>query len=156
MSLGIRPASRKLGIPPRSVANWLRRPSPETQAVVLASRDQLAADFQGVVQLGVAALRQRITDPKARLGDIARAVEVAAEQAALLTGGATRRVENLEAAGITTQDRENLLEWLDRMSVLSDAELRDWAFKGGLEQIQAFNPLAVARKRLAAGGDIDG
>jgi transposase-like protein len=119
LSVGVKEAGRRLGIPYRTVSHWLARP--EAQVAITRSRDDVAAKLWEAVTVGTEAVLAGLRDPKARLSDKAQALRVVAEQYALLTGGATSRSENLNINAdaelappqLSWEEMAQLAEWLD-------------------------------------------
>ena len=139
LSIGIRPAARRLGIPFRTIAHWCEHP--DAQAAILRSRESVAARLWQAVDAGTAAVLEGLRDPKARLGDKANALRVVIEAHALVTGGPTARMESLNVTLDARRDLEPsqaaaLRDWIDTLLASSDDELRTWAAEGGLAMIR--------------------
>jgi len=80
-------AAKALGIPPRTLSGWMRRPaSNEARAEAERVIAQRLADAH---ELALGRLHVALQAKDARLGDIARAVEVLGQQRALAEGRAT-------------------------------------------------------------------
>jgi transposase-like protein len=124
MSIGPLRAARQLGIPPRTLAHWRRgeRHGTDITPIVAASRQELARMLWQGVEAGVTAVLEGLHDPRQRLADRARALEVVMNAHALLTGGPTSRVqsENVNVnvdpgTGLTPAETADLRKWLDSM-----------------------------------------
>ena len=126
MSIGPLRAARQLNIPPRTVAAWRRgeRHGSDVAPIVAASRQELARRLWEGVEAGVTAVLEGLHDPRQRLADRARALEVVMTAHALLTGGVTSRVQsenvNVEIGinaqtGQTDAETADLRRWLDSM-----------------------------------------
>lgn len=128
LSVGAIEASRRTGIPRRSISRWLT--SPQAMPIRQATDAEIAESFKAIVTAGTAELLAGIRDPAAKLSDKARAVEVARESYLLLSGRATSRTEsanlNVTANGnlLTYQERQELARWLDQVEPMTDEEIR--------------------------------
>src|SRR3954447_14297624 len=71
---GVSEAARQLGIPHRSISNWVA--SRSFRAIVVANREAVAAKLWEAVVVGTEAVLAGLRDPSARLSDKARALEV--------------------------------------------------------------------------------
>lgn len=108
--IGAKVASRELGIPIRTLYNWLRSPSPEMAVVRHEAALTLIEEY---AQLERAALdRVRETLPTAPAHHAARALEVIAEHRALLAGEATARTESA-ILSVNVSEYEALLNDMD-------------------------------------------
>lgn len=149
-----REIARRTGIHYRTVSRILARPESAAAVRILteATRQDVASALWEVVAAGSAEALRRIQDPKTRAGELAQLLKVAAEQHALLTGGATARNENLNLnaeVGISDTDRAIALEWLDTIQDASDEELAEWAANGGLVHIRDhWTPRGVAKQQF--------
>jgi transposase-like protein len=92
-SLGPRRAALQLGMPPRTLARWMHRPA--SVPIIQEAEASIASRLEAAASIALEAVTDGLRDPKARLGDRARALEVLATQANLATGRATMRSENL-------------------------------------------------------------
>lgn len=90
-SIGVTEAARRLNLPHRTLSHWAA--SPDMRAIILRSRDDVAAKLWEAVVVGTEAVLAGLRDPDARLSDKARALEVVAQQHALLVGDVTARTE---------------------------------------------------------------
>ena len=99
-------AADRLGIPRRTVAAWRsgERHRPEVQAVILESRQALAERMREIVSVASEQVLAGLRDPKQRLSDRVRALEVALEAARLL--GA----ESQEGEDALSEDEARQLE----------------------------------------------
>jgi hypothetical protein len=120
LTLGSVEAAKRTGIPRRTISSWLG-PDANMALVtpaILASEEAIAARLWETLALGLEEVRRGLLDPKARLGDKARAVEVIATQWQLLSGRATARTEsavlNVNAGHV------------DALSEAETREFRDW------------------------------
>jgi hypothetical protein len=115
-SVGVTAAAKKLGIPHRTVSNWQR--SPDMRAVVISSREAVAAKLWEAVVVGTDEVLAGLRDPEARLSDKARALEVVAQQHALLIGDVTARTQAVGNVWdpkyeLTDEERRDLRDLLD-------------------------------------------
>ena len=101
-------AADRLGIPRRTVAAWRsgERHRPEVQAVILESRQALAERMREIVSVASEQVLAGLRDPKQRLGDRVRALEVALEAARLL--GA----ESQDAEALSEDEELQLRDYL--------------------------------------------
>jgi transposase-like protein len=101
-------AADRLGIPRRTVAAWRsgERHRPEVQAVILESRQALAERMREIVSVASEQVLAGLRDPKQRLSDRVRALEVALEAARLL--GA----ESQDADALSEDEAQQLGDWL--------------------------------------------
>lgn len=140
-AMGPARAADKLGIPRSTVRAW--RDLPALRRVVEQTRTQVAEKLWQGVALGVDEVLRGLQDPKTRLGDKARALEVLAQQHALLTGGATSRTANvnvnLDGTGwadtLTDDQAESMRKSIDGITALADlddAGLQAWLADGTL------------------------
>jgi hypothetical protein len=122
LTLGSVEAAKRTGIPRRTISSWLG-PDANMALVtpaILASEEAIAARLWETLALGLEEVRRGLLDPKARLGDKARAVEVVAQQWQLITGRATARTEsavlNVNAGhvdALTEAETREFRDWLD-------------------------------------------
>jgi len=127
-------ASKATGIPRRTISRWLAEgsagdESPVVRAVIVATEEAIAERLWETMQLGLEEVRAGLLDPKARLSDKARALEVIASQWQLITGRATARTEsanvNVQTSlleGMDPEAREAIRTW-----ILSIAHGPEWA-----------------------------
>jgi hypothetical protein len=126
MSIGPMRAAHQLGYPVRTVTAWRRGENHKSDLapIVAASRQELARRLWEGVTAGVDAVLEGLHDPRQRLADRARALEVVMNAHALLTGGVTSRVqsENVNVnvdvdpgTGLTHAETADLRKWLDSM-----------------------------------------
>jgi hypothetical protein len=127
LTAGDKEAARITGVPQRTVAYWKAHAGEQTVMKLLADSD-LADGFRQVVHEGTAQLLAGVRDPQARLGDKARAVDVAVNAMRLLTNASTQNI----ATNITTNgyamseaDARQLRQWLDRLESMPDDALAD-------------------------------
>lgn len=133
MTLGADEAAARTGIPRRTISRWLtREETPEPPASVV---DRL---WQAV-EVGTDAVLAGLADPRSRLSDRARALEVASRAHALLTGGLTSRSE------IVARDPDSAAvdDLIDGLSWEEKAELRN-AYDDALERILAARSVTLA------------
>lgn len=116
-------AAAQTGIPRRTISSWLARErhAPEIEALIVDSREHVAAKLWEAVTVGTEQVLAGLRDPKARLGDKARALEVVASQYALLTGGVTARTESANLtvdllADYSDADRQQLADVIDTLT----------------------------------------
>jgi len=154
-AMGPARAADRLGIPRSTVRAW--RDLPALRPVVEQTRTQVAEKLWNGVALGVDEVLRGLQDPKTRLGDKARALEVLAQQHALLTGGVTARTESANLNVTTTgsvnhaqlEEERRALEVMEHLVGLDDAELHAWLNDGGLEILRD-----AERLRLEANTDV--
>ena len=91
-AVGPKRAADQLGIPPRTVAYWTHQPA--ASPIIAAAAASIAERLEAAASIALEAVTDGLRDPKARLGDRARALEVLATQANLASGRATMRSEN--------------------------------------------------------------
>jgi transposase-like protein len=117
LSLAIGPmkAAEQLGLPVRTVSGWRSGEyrSEETAPVILQSRRQLADRMNEILSVASEQVLAGLRDPRQRLGDRVRALEVALEAARLL--GAESQVGD----ALTDDEADQLTDWLR----LHDAEI---------------------------------
>ena len=92
-TIGTRKTAEQLGIPPRTVAYWPHQPA--ASSIIAAAEASIAERLEATAALALEAVTEGLRDPRARLGDRGRALEVLATQANLATGRATVRSENV-------------------------------------------------------------
>jgi len=90
MSVGVKEAGRRLGVPYRTISHWMGRP--DVQAMIVRSQDDVAARLWEAITIGTDAVLEGLRDPKAGLGDKASALRIVMESHALLSGRATANV----------------------------------------------------------------
>lgn len=141
-SIGPHKAAQQLGYPTATVARWTHQPA--ASEVIRAVEVTIAQRLEEAASLALEAVTEGLRDPKARLGDRARALDVLATQANLAAGRATGNLS------ITTE-RSVLDQAIDAANVEMTDEQRE-AFKGWvavtLEDWLASHedPIAYARK----------
>lgn len=118
-AIGPLKAARQLGIPPRTVANWMHRPA--SSAVIAAVETTIAERLAEAHERALAAVLSMIDDPKAKLGEKARALEVLGQQRALAEGRATANIEQHTYGGgpigdvltdLSEEQWEGISNWL--------------------------------------------
>lgn len=126
-------AAEKLGIPRRTVASWMHMPA--ASPIIAAAEQDIANALRHAHAKALSAVMDGLNDPKARLSDRARALEVLGEQLALAEGRATENV-NLHTNGsvqwrsvpdqapLNDEERIELRDWLDQ---LDDEQVEQWA-----------------------------
>ena len=124
MSIGPMRAAHQLGYPVRTVTAWRagERHGSDITPIVAASRQELARMLWQGVEAGVTAVLAGLHDPKQRLADRARALEVVMNAHKLLTGGSTSNVSSVNVnidpnidpeTGLTYAETADLRKWLD-------------------------------------------
>lgn len=93
MSVGVKKAAMQSGIPHSTLSGWMARP--DVKGIVAKSKDELTDRLWTAITEGVEQVLTGLRDPKARLSDKARALEVLSQQHALLSGEATSRTESI-------------------------------------------------------------
>lgn len=113
-----REASKALGIPRRTVSDWMQHPDalPVREAALTTASERFAA----IIDAGTTVILERIASPKVRLGEVVQAVDAAFRAASLLSGRPTSRTENVEGVGkvlesISDDDLARLRDWLVRL-----------------------------------------
>ena len=112
-TIGPKRAAEQLGIPPRTVAYWTHQPA--ASPIIAAAEASIAERLEAAASIALESVTEALRDPKARLGDRARALEVLATQANLATGRATMRSESVNV---------NLTEYESALSDMSPVNLR--------------------------------
>jgi hypothetical protein len=122
MSIGPMRAAQQLGYPVRTVTAWRsgERHGDDITPIVAASRQELARRLWEGVTAGVDAVLEGLHDPRQRLADRARALEVVMNAHQLLTGGSTSNVSAISVNIDPNIDPESGLSWEER------DQLRDW------------------------------
>jgi hypothetical protein len=89
---------------------------PEWQALQAETREQLADRLKVAASMALNSVVAGLQDPKARLSDRARALEILLQQHALITGQPTERTESLSwHATLTDQDVQVVRAYIDRI-----------------------------------------
>jgi DNA-binding transcriptional MerR regulator len=109
-TVGPKRAAEQLGIPPRTVAYWTHQPA--ASPIIAAAEASIAERLETAASIALEAVTEGLRDPKARLGDRARALEVLATQANLATGRATMRSENVNV-NVNVTEYEAMLDAMD-------------------------------------------
>jgi hypothetical protein len=91
-AIGPKMAAKQLGYPVTTVVYWCHQPA--AAPIIAAAEANIADRLEAAASIALEAVTEGLRDPKARLGDRARALEVLATQANLATGRATMRSEN--------------------------------------------------------------
>jgi transposase-like protein len=119
LSIGPLRAAKQLGIPPRTVAAWTsgERSAKTLGPVVTATRQQAADRLWETLQRATDAVEDGLKDPRQRLGDRARALEVLVHAHELIAGRATENVAMQVAPAESVVD----------MLALSDEQRHDLA-----------------------------
>ncbi len=122
-------AAATLGIPRRTISQWALESATDGSLNVLvgANRELLVSRFAEAVNVGISAVLEGLKDPKTRLGDRARALEVVAAQHSLLIGDPTARTAN-QNLNLSVNVADELSEDEQRALVASlrrEMELRD-------------------------------
>lgn len=107
LAVGPLKAGEQLGIPGRTVASWANgeRQAPEVRAVILSSRQALADRMNEILSVASEQVLAGLRDPKQRLGDRVRALEVALDAARIL--GA-----DMPDTGLSDDEALQLEDWL--------------------------------------------
>jgi hypothetical protein len=148
-------AAERLGIPRRNISRWRRSSSPAIQAVVLEGREAVIQTLKEAQAIGARRLREIVSNPKSSARDITRAFEATSEHLALLTGGPTARTESTTMThatdALTSEQRDDLRDFLDKLKDASDDELREWLASGGLAALA--DAEQAGAKQLEAGNE---
>jgi transposase-like protein len=126
-------AARQLIIPRRTVSSWMHKPA--ASPIIAAAEANIADMLRTAHSTALASVMVGLRDPKARLSDRARALEVLGEQLALAEGRATSHNLNVNANAppfpdaLDDHERRDLADWLDAVNHASDADLNDYAAK---------------------------
>jgi hypothetical protein len=127
LTVGAKRAAEQTGIPRRTLSSWLHRKSPEVEAAIVRTRDDVAARLWEAVTTGTDAVLAGLRDPKARIGDKASALRIVVEAHALISRGATSRTETVRSedwfAGMTEDERHEVAVFLRKMIDAPDQEL---------------------------------
>jgi transposase-like protein len=107
-TVGPKRAAEQLGIPPRTVAYWTHQPA--AAPIIAAAEATIASRLEAAASIALEAVTEGLRDPRARLGDRARALEVLATQANLASGRATMRSENVN---LNVTEYEAMLDGMD-------------------------------------------
>jgi hypothetical protein len=96
IAIGDKAAGERTGIPRRTVSYWRSRPdsAPLLNAAIVETSQDVAARLWRAVEVGTDQVLSGLQDPKARLGEKAKALEIVQHAHALLTGGVTGRSQN--------------------------------------------------------------
>lgn len=140
VSIGDYAAAERLKIPRRTVTRWRHEAEAggRLSAVVVETREAVAGKLWEAVVIGTQEVIAGLRDPKARLADKARALEVVAQQHALLSGGATSRVEQTSPVfELSWQEKNALIALLDRMDTMLDSGDVEGAMRQALALRQA-------------------
>lgn len=173
LSIGPLKAAKELGIPPRTVAAWTagERSAKSLGPVVTATRQQAADRLWETLQRATDAVEQGLKDPRQRLGDRARALEVLVHAHELMAGRATENVAMqvapaesvVDMMALTEEQRRELANTLRR--ALDMRETLERLSPGLGDRMEAesialadrWNRIAEAREPLALGpGIIEG
>lgn len=109
-------ASEVTTIPRRTISRWLHQDGndPVVASAILETERAVVDKLWRAVTEGVDLVTAGLRDPKARLGDKARALEVLATQHALLSGRVTSRNAHVdEGGGVSADDADRLADWLE-------------------------------------------
>jgi len=111
-NIGPLKAAKQLGYPPRTVASWMHKPA--ATAVIAKVEADIATRLAEAHELSLGILRARLTDPKARLGEIAQAVRVLGEQRLLAEGRATANIGVHASLTdlLTESQKQDAIDWL--------------------------------------------
>jgi len=144
LTVGPNAAADQLGIPRRSVANWMHAPAAAAigEATRAGIEDQLWRSFCRAVDVLSGMLGTAEHPPQGlKLGDVARTVETLLRSYQLLTGRATERLEVAELfPGISADDRKTIADF----ARASEAWGQRLADAGLLEAYQAEHNAANA------------
>jgi hypothetical protein len=127
MSVGVKEAGRRLGIPYRTISHWMVRE--DSQAVISRSREDVAARAWEVYSLAMDRALAALEDPKTPARDIARILEVTGRELALAEGRATENVATMDMTpqnpldGLTDQEKRDLRDWIASVENATDEEL---------------------------------
>jgi hypothetical protein len=155
-ALGDKEASKRTGIPARTIRRWLQllHKGDERALAILdaPTREQVAAKLWEGVTVGTEAVVAGLSDPRSRLGDKARALEVLATQHSLLTGGVTSRTETTGSRITSPQSgtEADSIQWWEQAigGPLSDAEKR--VLRDAIDAVEEWMILSVVDELRAA------
>ena len=103
-------AADTLGIPRKTIEYWEQQP--EFAELRLKSRDDVADQFWAAIQIGLREVGKGLTDPDEKLHAKSVALGILYDKHALLTGGATGRMESRELDDLPDSTYvEALREW---------------------------------------------
>jgi hypothetical protein len=110
LALGADEAAKRTGIARRTISRWLADPRRVEEAVDPTTHEAIVGKLWEAVTVGTDAVLAGLRDPRARLGDKARALEIVSERHALLTGHSTANIAYSEAGA---RDPDHVAEqWL--------------------------------------------
>jgi hypothetical protein len=109
-AIGPKMAAKQLGYPVTTVVYWCHQPA--ASPIIAAAEASIAERLEAAASIALEAVTDGLRDPKARLGDRARALEVLATQANLATGRATMRSENT-TLNLNVTEYETTLDQMD-------------------------------------------
>ncbi|MEW5989724.1 MAG: hypothetical protein AB1736_00055 [Chloroflexota bacterium] len=154
LALGADEAAHRTGIPRRTISRWLADPRRVEEASDPSTHEAIVGKLWHAVEVGTDAVLAGLQDPKARLGDKARALEVVSTRHAMLTGAATSRSE------VVGRDPDNAAvdDLLASLSWEESAIVRR-AFDDALERVLAARDVTLAPvdpRRLTDGNGSEG
>lgn len=91
---GVTEAERQTGIPKVTIWQWMQKP--EYEQLRTSARETVAERFWVGIQVGLDEVVKGLRDPETPLKDKSHALGVMYDRHALLTGGATGRMESRE------------------------------------------------------------
>ena len=137
-SIGPKKAGEQLGIPPRTVAYWKRHGtgSSVVEAAISVVATNIAERLEAAHALALDTVIEGLRNPKTRLSDAARALEVLGTQLQLARGAATQNIET-HAYGITgnlTDEEKDQARELLRALAMADLNPQETlALRQGLD-----------------------
>jgi transposase-like protein len=132
LSIGGNNAADRLKMPRRTLHNWLEREAVTPTLITAESRSAVVDRLWQTLTKAAQAVESGLADPRQRLGDRARALEVLVHAHELLRGGPTERLET-EATVSVVEDLRLTSEQRDQLR----SALRDQlTFTATLERLQ--------------------
>ena len=126
--VGPKRAALDMRLPPRTVADWWHDPRYLAE-VDETTRQHLASELWTTMTEALFRLRKGLADPRTRLHDVAYAYQVLRDSHALLSGGATSRVESTSMsltasvnAGLSEEQVADVRDAIDAFLRAKDAE----------------------------------
>jgi transposase-like protein len=158
LSIGGNNAADKLGMPRRSLHNWLEQEKRVPTLITAETRSAVVDRLWQTLVRATEAVEAGLADPRQRLGDRARALEVLVHSHELLRGGATENVavavapaENVvDMLALSEEQRETLRDAL--RAEIAKHEALERLSPGLAEQMDAeYRELGEKWRRIAEG-----
>lgn len=123
LSIGPLKAAKQLGMPVRTVSAWTagERSAGSLSPIVTATREQAADRLWQTLQAATDAVEAGLRDPRQRLGDRARALEVLVHAHELLAGHSTENVAvgigTAPGGGLPKEEATSGLDWREELQL---------------------------------------